>query len=197
MSEFKKKTEKAEEISRKIWLAGLGVYGQRLESLQGGYEKMSDQARDYFEELVARGEKLEKDTKYGFKSQRDKLKARTEKQKDVVHRQLSELKEKVSAIDKNELLDELQAGVTRLTETFNRLVEGSGSKAAAKKAPVPATTTRKPAARKTTGKAAGTTARTGKAASAKTAAKKTTAAKTTAAKPRGRKPAAPKASPQN
>ncbi|MCK9506015.1 MAG: phasin family protein, partial [Porticoccaceae bacterium] len=70
MTEIKKTTQKTEEMTRKIWLAGLGAYGQGLDNIQQGYEKMSDQARDFFEELVARGEKLEKETKSGVNTTR-------------------------------------------------------------------------------------------------------------------------------
>lgn len=166
MTEIKKTTQKTEEMTRKIWLAGLGAYGQGLDNIQQGYEKMSDQARDFFEELVARGEKLEKETKSGVNSTRKKIRNQADKNKEMFSEQLSELREKMSgnlsvpSFDKDELLEELHARVSKLTETLSKLVKPAAAKKAppkqapskkapAKKAAAKKTPTRKPTAAKT------------------------------------------------
>src|SRR5690606_11230660 len=115
MTDRKKATEKTEEITRKIWLAGLGAYGQGLDNLHQGYEKMNDQAREFFEELVSRGEKVEQETKSGVKSTREKIREQADKNKEMLSEQFSELREKMSgnmampSFDKDELLEELQS----------------------------------------------------------------------------------------
>lgn len=177
MSDTKKTAEKAEEISRKIWLAGLGAYGQSLDNLNRGYEKMNDQAREYFEELVARGEKLEKGARSNFKSTTGKIREQAEKNKALLNKQFADLKEKVSdhiaipSLDKDELLEELQAHVAKLTETLNKILPAKEKKAPVKKAPA-----KKAAAKKTTTRRAGTR---------KPAAKKPSPGKTSAAKSNG------------
>ena len=82
MSNIKDTIDKTEEFARKIWLAGLGAYGQSYDNMQSGYEKMGDQARKHFDELVARGEKIESDTKENLDETGDKLKSQADKLKE-------------------------------------------------------------------------------------------------------------------
>lgn len=179
MTDIKKTTEKTEEITRKIWLAGLGAYGQGLDNLQQGYEKMSDQARDFFEELVARGEKLEKETRTGVKNTGKKIREQADRNKELLSEQLADLKGKISgnmtmpSFDKQELLEELQLRVSKLTETLGKLIK-----------PAPA---KKPVAKKTTAKPA-----TKSKASASKKAASSNVKKAPAKKPATRKVAAPK-----
>ena len=65
---IKGKINEAEEMARKIWLAGLGAYGKSVEEAQGRYEKLSEEANKMFDELVTKGETLEEDAKSKFKS---------------------------------------------------------------------------------------------------------------------------------
>lgn len=60
--------ETAEEVARKIWLAGLGAYGKGFEEIQSQYEKLNDETSHLFEDLVSKGEKLEADTKKKLKA---------------------------------------------------------------------------------------------------------------------------------
>jgi len=53
---IKGKINEAEEMARKIWLAGLGAYGKSVEEAQGRYEKLSEEANKMFDELVTKGE---------------------------------------------------------------------------------------------------------------------------------------------
>ena len=47
------------DIARKIWLAGVGAYGRAFTEAQERLDKLADNAGDMFDELVARGEKIE------------------------------------------------------------------------------------------------------------------------------------------
>jgi hypothetical protein len=49
----------AEEIARRIWLAGVGAYGRMFEEAQDRVTKATGSANDLFDQLVARGEVLE------------------------------------------------------------------------------------------------------------------------------------------
>lgn len=62
IKDIKKAYEKTEEMGRKIWLAGLGAYGQSFDSVTNNCEKVNSETRSLFEKLVARGEELESST---------------------------------------------------------------------------------------------------------------------------------------
>jgi poly(hydroxyalkanoate) granule-associated protein len=58
-------TEKASEMAKNIWLAGLGAYGkafdgasEKYDMVNERYEKMSKETSKLFDELVAKGKKL-------------------------------------------------------------------------------------------------------------------------------------------
>ena len=77
MSEIKKTFEKTEEIARKIWLAGLGAYGQGIDNMTSGYGKVNSETKSLFEKLVSRGEELENLTLKTIKETRDQAVNRT------------------------------------------------------------------------------------------------------------------------
>jgi len=49
----------AEDVARKIWLAGVGAYGRMFAEAQDKVGKAAGTANELFEQLVARGEVLE------------------------------------------------------------------------------------------------------------------------------------------
>ena len=49
----------AEDVARKIWLAGVGAYGRMFAEAQDRVGKAAGSANDLFDQLVARGEVLE------------------------------------------------------------------------------------------------------------------------------------------
>ena len=49
----------AEELARKIWLAGVGAYGRMFAEAQDRVGKAAGSANELFDQLVARGEVLE------------------------------------------------------------------------------------------------------------------------------------------
>jgi len=48
-----------DDVARKVWLAGVGAYGQLFTEAQGGLGKLSEKAQAAFDELVARGTVME------------------------------------------------------------------------------------------------------------------------------------------
>ena len=48
---LKDKVNQAEELARKIWLAGIGAYGKGFDEAQGQYEKLNTEATKMFNEL--------------------------------------------------------------------------------------------------------------------------------------------------
>ncbi|PAA39008.1 phasin family protein [Pseudomonas fragi] len=181
---------KVEEYSRKIWLAGLGVYS-----------KIDTDGSKLFDTLVKDGEKAEKLAKdaghkvaEGVKSSTSSARSRVEDVKDLALEKWGEFEE---AFDKR-----LNSAITRLgvpsrdevkalhakVETLTKHIEkltAAAAKVAASKAPVaskaaPAKAAAKPAAKPAAVKAPA-------------AASKPAAAKPAAKKPAAKKPVAPKA----
>lgn len=194
---------KVEEYSRKIWLAGLGVYS-----------KIDTDGSKLFDTLVKDGEKAEKLAKdaghkvaEGVKSSTSSARSRVEDVKDLALEKWGEFEE---AFDKR-----LNSAITRLgvpsrdevkalhakVETLTKHIEkltAAAAKVAASKAPVaskaaPAKAAAKPAVAKAAAKPAAKPAVKPAAVKAPAAASKPAAAKPAAKKPAAKKPVAPKA----
>ncbi len=109
---IKGKINEAEDMARKIWLAGLGAYGKSVEEAQGRYEKLSEKASKMFDELVTKGETLEDDARSKFKSTTN----------DVENR-VSDVRKKLGldAEPADQRIDELSAKIDALTEAVAKL----------------------------------------------------------------------------
>jgi polyhydroxyalkanoate synthesis regulator phasin len=78
IDKIKETTTSAEEMARKIWLAGLGAYGKGYEEVKGRIESLSTDSNKLFDELVVKGEKLETEGKDKVKQVKDDVLAKTE-----------------------------------------------------------------------------------------------------------------------
>ena len=78
IEKIKETTTSAEEMARKIWLAGLGAYGKGYEEVKGRFESLSTDSNKFFDELVVKGEKLEVEGKDKVKQVKDDVLAKTE-----------------------------------------------------------------------------------------------------------------------
>ncbi|MDF2177109.1 phasin family protein [Aliiglaciecola sp. CAU 1673] len=110
---LKSKVNDAEEFARKIWLAGLGAYGKSVDEVQGRYEKLNAEASKVFEELVAKGSKIEADAK-------DKFKETTN-----VEARVAEVRKKLG-LDKSDMeqkVDELSAKIDALSAQVSKLAD--------------------------------------------------------------------------
>lgn len=109
---IKGKINEAEEMARKIWLAGLGAYGKSVEEAQGRYEKLSEEASKMFDELVTKGETLEGDAKSKFKSTTN----------DVENR-VADVRKKLGLDSEpaDQRIEELSAKIDALTEAVAKL----------------------------------------------------------------------------
>jgi poly(hydroxyalkanoate) granule-associated protein len=103
--------ETAEEIARKIWLAGLGAYGKSFEEIQSQYEKINGETSRLFEELVSKGLKLETNTKEKFKE-----KTAVEKPVEDVRKNLG-----LDSSDTDSKIDELSQKVDALAEAISKI----------------------------------------------------------------------------
>jgi polyhydroxyalkanoate synthesis regulator phasin len=75
---IKEKAATAEDMARKVWLAGLGAYGKGYEEVKGRFEALSTDSNKLFDELVVKGEKLETEGKGKVKEVTNKVAAKTE-----------------------------------------------------------------------------------------------------------------------
>jgi polyhydroxyalkanoate synthesis regulator phasin len=75
---IKEKAATAEDMARKVWLAGLGAYGKGYEEVKGRFEALSTDSNKLFDELVVKGEKLETEGKGKVKEVTTKVAAKTE-----------------------------------------------------------------------------------------------------------------------
>jgi hypothetical protein len=103
----------AEDVARKIWLAGLGAYGKSVDTVQGKVEKVNADSNRVFYELVAKGEALEGETKTKIK------------EKAAVDQRISDVRKKLG-LDKNDSdvkIDELSKKIDDLTEIVAKLAK--------------------------------------------------------------------------
>ena len=116
MSKFeaiKEKFDVAEDTARKIWLAGLGAYGKSVDTVQGQYEKINTDSNRIFNDLVAKGEALEQETKTKIK------------EKTAVDQRISDVRQKLG-LDKSAQdtkLEDLSKKIDDLTEIVAKLAK--------------------------------------------------------------------------
>lgn len=115
---IKEKVTQAEELARKIWLAGIGAYGKGFDEAQGQYEKLNTGATKLFDELVAKGEKLEGDAKH-------KLEAETKKLKSNVETRVADVRAKLGLDedDTDKKIEALSAKIDSLTDVVSKLAK--------------------------------------------------------------------------
>lgn len=110
---IKEKFDVAEDVARKIWLAGLGAYGKSVDSVQDKYEKVNAESNRAFNELVAKGEALEAEAKTKIK------------EKAAVDQRVSDVRKKLG-LDKTEQddkIDALSKKIDDLTDVVAKLAK--------------------------------------------------------------------------
>ena len=142
MSEEKSKvSDKASEIAKNIWLAGVGAYGKAVDEAQGRLEKAMEPPK-LFRDLVKAGSALEEDARHAIEtssaSAKSSVEQRINRVRENFHMQRPTRIEDIVALQKK--LDQLSRKVDKLTRA---LAEQTGSgkattKAAAKKKAAPA-----------------------------------------------------------
>ncbi len=113
-----KKVNQAEELARKIWLAGIGAYGKGFDEVQGQYEKLNTETTKLFNDLVDKGEVLEGEAKEKFQSEKDGLKSNVEARVADVRSKLG-----LDKNDSDKKIEELSAKIDALTEAVANMVK--------------------------------------------------------------------------
>ncbi len=137
--EIKEMAEKASELAKNIWLAGLGAYGKAIDEAQGQYEKVSgkvtekvedvkssttEESTKLFDELVAKGKKLEDETT-------EKLSEVKEKTSNNLEDRLAQVKSSLTFASRND--GNVEAQLDDLSKKLDLVIEALGAKSSAKK----------------------------------------------------------------
>jgi polyhydroxyalkanoate synthesis regulator phasin len=134
--------KKSSDTARRIWLAGIGAYGRALTEAKGAVDDLSGKSSQVFEDLVQKGEMLEKVVEYKGKEMLEKSGV---KDFDINDR-IKAMREKLSG-SKGERVAELEAQVAELNAKLDAL-----QKAQSKPKPKRKTTPKKTTTKRTTTK---------------------------------------------
>ncbi|MFK7976696.1 MAG: phasin family protein [Halioglobus sp.] len=130
MSDEKGKvSDKASEIAKNIWLAGVGAYGKAVEDAQGRIEKAMEPPK-LFRDLVKAGAALEEDAKAAIETTtaaRQSVEDRIGRVRDNFQMQ------RPARVEELEELRKEVAKLTRKVERLTRALADSGVKAKPKK----------------------------------------------------------------
>ena len=122
-----KLTDKASEVAKNIWLAGLGAYGRAFDEAVSQYDKVSKESTKLFDELVEKGRKLDGESHTKLATAKTKTTASIEDRISKVRKSVNLSALKVGGADA-ERLDELNAKVDALSEKLDALLDSMGSK---------------------------------------------------------------------
>jgi len=120
-------TEKASEVAKKIWLAGLGAYGkafdgasEQMDKLNEQYEKVSKDTSEFFDDLVAKGKKLDTENQ-------DKISEAKTKTSSTIEERISKVRSSLhlNLGGESAAIDELSAKVDALTAKVDALLDAS------------------------------------------------------------------------
>jgi Poly(hydroxyalcanoate) granule associated protein (phasin) len=146
MSDEKGKvTDKASEIAKNIWLAGVGAYGKAVEEAQGRLEKAMEPPK-LFRDLVKAGTALEEDARESTLAARHSVEERINRVRENFHNQRPARIEDLTALHKK--VDQLTRKVDQLSKALAEQGIGRTSPSRAKKISVVETTPARGKARK-------------------------------------------------
>lgn len=114
-----KMTDKAGEIARNIWLAGVGAYGKAVDEAQGRLEKAGMETPKLFRDLVKAGAALEEEARDAIEAgqaARNSVEERISRVRDNFNMQRPVRGEDLVAL--HEKIDRLAAQVAALTEAL-------------------------------------------------------------------------------
>ena len=116
--EKSKVTDKASEIAKNIWLAGVGAYGKAVEDAQGRLEKAMEPPK-LFRDLVKAGTALEDDAREALESTaaaRHSVEERINRVRENFHMQRPARIEDLTALHKK--VDQLTRKVDKLSKAL-------------------------------------------------------------------------------
>ncbi len=143
MSDEKSKvTDKAGEIAKNIWLAGVGAYGRAVDEAQDSIKKATPQPPKLFRDLVKAGAQLEEEATEARAAAKSSVEERIARVRENFHMQRPARIEDLESLHKK--VDKL----TRKVDSLTRLI--SEQSAPTKKTPAKKKASAKAAPRKKT-----------------------------------------------
>jgi polyhydroxyalkanoate synthesis regulator phasin len=146
MSDEKNKvSDKASEIAKNIWLAGVGAYGKAVDEAQGRLERAMEPPK-LFRDLVKAGSALEEDARSALEASsaaKSSVEQRISRVRENFHMQRPARIEDIAALQKK---------VDHLSRKVDKLAKALADQGAKAKAPAKKTTAKKAAARKSAAK---------------------------------------------
>lgn len=128
-------SEKAGELAKKIWLAGLGAYGKAYDEAKVQVDHLGGNGTKFFDELVAKGRKLDTETQKTVKQVKSKATKATTSLEDRIAKVRESLHFDLSGVNPYAKLDEIARKVDALSRKVDSLSKGSsGSTRTVKKA---------------------------------------------------------------
>ncbi|RLA62091.1 MAG: hypothetical protein DRR04_01170 [Gammaproteobacteria bacterium] len=163
MSDKKSKvTDKASEIAKNIWLAGVGAYGKAVEDAQGRLEKVGMEPPKLFRELVKAGSALEDDARGALETTaaaRSSVEERINRVRENFHMQRPARIEDLNALQKK--VDQLTRKVDKLSKALadQGIVKAAAGRKAAAAAKNKVATKKAPTRKKASSRAKSTTSK--------------------------------------
>lgn len=133
-----KDDKKPTDTARRIWLAGIGAYGRALTEAKGAVDDLTGKSSEVFEDLVQKGEMLEKVVEYKGKEMLEKSGV---KDFDINDR-IKAMREKLSG-GKADRVEELEAQVAELNAKLDALQKAQAKPKPKRKTPTKKTTTKR------------------------------------------------------
>jgi len=136
--------EKASELAKSIWLAGLGAYGKAYDEAKTQADQLEGRTTKFFDELVAKGRKLEGETQKTVKQVKTKATKATSSLEDRIAKVRDSLSVDLSGMNPYAKLDEIAHKVDALSRKVDAMskpakaAKPKTSKAASAKAETPA-----------------------------------------------------------
>lgn len=127
--------DKASEVAKSIWLAGLGAYGKAFDEAVNQYGKVSKETSKVFDDLVELGRKLDSESQVKLSKAKDKTTATIEDRISKVRSSVNNMGALNFGGADNAKIDEVNAKVDALSDKLDALLDSmaiSKPKAAAK-----------------------------------------------------------------
>lgn len=145
-----KVTDKAGEIAKNIWLAGVGAYGRAVDEAQGRLEKAGVEPPKLFRELVKAGAALEEEARDAIEAgnaARNSVEERINRVRENFNLQRPARGEDLLAL--HEKIDRLANKVDALADALSAVAKPSRKTPTRKKKPVAKTASKQSPKRKT------------------------------------------------
>jgi polyhydroxyalkanoate synthesis regulator phasin len=120
-------TDKAGDMAKSIWLAGLGAYGKAFDEAVTQYGKVSKETTKLFDELVEKGRRLDSESHSKLTKAKSKTTATIEERINKVRESVNLPSLSVGGVDAAKI-DELNSKVDVLSEKLDALLDSIAPK---------------------------------------------------------------------